>query len=360
MEKLKKYIEEILIKIHQQEIHFDAYSESKFDLQKIISPYKAILAEADFLQIEDLFFNYGPLSHILKNDSIKEVNINSYEDIYIEDTKSYYKNHKHFILPVLYHKFIDHLQKEIQQESSLEKPFVNGHWKGFRIHISHPSVSQNYCVSLRKQISSKVSLASSLSTNILSNKQLNILKTLMLTKKNCILIGETGSGKTSLLSLLLKQYAIHDRCIIIEDCNEIRLPNQKSCKLVTKEAHPPKIPEVNLFQLIKQSLRMRPDRIIFGEVRSEEAKDLLLAFSTGHQGSLSTLHAANPREALYRLEMLISLGAKNWPIDSIRKLIHLSLQNIVLMKRQGQNIFCQGIYKIDSLERFGFTLEQLD
>lgn len=359
MDQIKSCIEDCLIEIHQQNIHFDSYQESAFDIKKILEPHRELLSPVEFIDLQNLFLSIGPLENLIHNKNIKEININSFDKIYIEDHSSYRSFPKNFVHPILYTKFLDFLQKEIKSECNLERPFVNGKWLDFRVHICHSRVSGDYAVSLRRKLESKVDFSTQISKQMFTSSQTQLLQDLMLKRKNIIVVGPTGCGKTSLVSLLLKSHCKSERVILIEDCDEIIIPNHQSCKLLSAEACPPKIPEITLFQLIKQSMRMRPDRIVFGEVRGEEAKDLLLAFSTGHDGCLTTLHASSAREALQRLEMLVHLGAPDWPSESIRKLIYFSLNNIVVMQRQAQQIKCQGIYEISSIENFGFTISSL-
>ncbi|RYZ78974.1 MAG: CpaF family protein, partial [Proteobacteria bacterium] len=165
---------------------------------------------------------------------------------------------------------------------------------------------------------------------------------------------------TSLINALLQTIPSNERAVVIEDTPEIELPNTSSMKLITREDPQGILKSIDQGQLLKHSLRLRPDRIVMGEIRGGEAKDLLMALATGHGGSFGTLHASDARQALIRLEMLIQMGAPQWNLPAVRRLIHLSLDYILVVEKnaEGKRQF-QGIYKICSLEENGFLIEKV-
>ena len=144
----------------------------------------------------------------------------------------------------------------------------------------------------------------------------------------------------------------------IEDTDEICIPNSVSTKLLTQTAPESSIAFINQEILVKQSLRLRPDRIVMGEVRGAEAKDLLLALSSGHRGSLGTIHGESHRQALWKMETLIQIGASQWQSDTIRRLIFSGLQGVVVLEKKDSLRLLKGIYKITSLEETGFLFEK--
>ncbi|MCB0413811.1 MAG: Flp pilus assembly complex ATPase component TadA, partial [Bdellovibrionales bacterium] len=186
-------------------------------------------------------------------------------------------------------------------------------------------------------------------------EQLQWLRESYLTKKSMLIIGNTGSGKTSLLNALLRESPKNERCLIIEDTDEIQKPNNVSSKLIAR-IDQAGFENIDLGELLKQSLRMRPDRIVLGEVRGSEAKNLILALSSGHTGSLTTIHAENAAQSLLRLEILIQMGAPTWSLQTIRKLILLGLDYIITLGSNRKNRTLHSIHKIQSLENNGFTL----
>lgn len=183
------------------------------------------------------------------------------------------------------------------------------------------------------------------------------LKTFYKDKKSLLIIGPTGTGKTSLVNSLLKLSKPLERIVCLEDTDEIKLPNTLSTKLLTRMDLHKRLQDFELSDLIIQSLRMRPDRLILGEVRGKEAKDLLMTFSTGHKGGIATLHAENPKQALWRLEMLVQMGAPSWSNDGIRRLIKLGIDYVITLGFEGNKRKLTGIHKIQSLEPTGFLFK---
>ena len=191
-------------------------------------------------------------------------------------------------------------------------------------------------------------------------EQIELLQKMVEKKENFLIIGGTGSGKTSLLNACLQHLQQNERAVIIEDTSEIKAPNAISCKLLTRQDAQGVLAPIDQTELVRQSLRMRPDRLVLGEIRGPEAKDLLMALSTGHAGSFATLHATDARQALLRLEMLIQLGAPYWSIEAIRNLIFLSLQKIVVVHRnKDSRRELAGIFQISSRESSGILIDQL-
>src|SRR5690606_15616349 len=145
--------------------------------------------------------------------------------------------------------------------------------------------------------------------------------------------------------------------VTIEDTSEIRLPNAVSVGLLTRRDLNGTLPAYDQSDLLKHALRMRPDRIVVGEVRGAEAKDLLMALSTGHEGGMGTLHADSARQAVLRLEMLVQLGAPQWSVRAIRHLILLGIHAIVVVKKDRNGRRLDSITRITSLEDTGFCFE---
>lgn len=193
----------------------------------------------------------------------------------------------------------------------------------------------------------------------MNQQQATCVEEILTSRKNFLIIGPTGSGKTSFLNTLINEVPSQQRLVVIEDTDEIRSHHPLVCKLLSRELCPVTLTPYYMEDLLKQALRMRPDRIIIGEVRGKEAKDLLQALATGHSGSLGTLHAESAQQALLRLEMLIQMGAPQWSLQSIRQLIQMSLDYLIVLKEDRQNKGIKEICKIGSLESFGLLLERL-
>lgn len=193
-----------------------------------------------------------------------------------------------------------------------------------------------------------------------SAEKIGLLKNILLKKDNFLIVGPTGCGKTSVINACMKEFASNERALVIEDTNELSLPNSVSSKLIARKDPQNILPEVSQTDLIRTALRLRPDRIIMGEIRGNESKDFLMSLATGHGGSFGTIHAENPAQALIRLEMLIQMAAPQWNLQAIRKLIHLSLKYIVTLERTKEGARkLKSIHSINSLEDSGFLLDSL-
>lgn len=234
-------------------------------------------------------------------------------------------------------------------------------YKNFRVHIAiAPITPQGACVSFRRHPDSPWTFQALEKKDWASLSDLQRLKDLVINQHNLLIVGPTGSGKTSILNACLQEIPNNERVVCIEDTNEIKLPNIFSTKLLTRKSEEDLYRDFSQQDLLYEALRMRPQRLVMGEIRGPEAKDYLMALSTGHSGCLCTLHADNAKQALWRLEMLVQMGAPQWSLETVRRLIHLSVHRIVLLENQnttGQRSL-EGIYKISSLEDFGFLIEK--
>ena len=299
---------------------------------------------------------YGPIQPLLQLEGINEILINSPKSIWYEWRGEMFQLKDQFYSKISFENFIHRICFESKIKLDLAEPTQDTQWKQFRLHIIRPPLTPSPCLSLRAHPTQPWTFQK-LRENHWSNSQgFLVMEELLKSKKSFLLIGPTGSGKTSVLNSCLKQLKQKERCLILEDTNEISPPNEISVKLLTRTNLNHGLKNYSLSDLVRQSLRMRPDRIIIGEMRGEEAKDFLMALSTGHGGGMSTLHAENPHQALLRLEMLIQLGAPQWNLHSIRSLIHLGLSHIISLNK---NRTLQSIHKISSLETNGLLLENI-
>ncbi len=313
----------------------------------------------DRLSLE--FFGSGPLDSLLNDINVTEIIVNSWQDIWYEKDGKFHKSEDAFLNPTTFHNYVHRLCKELRAQITFDQPFLCITKNNLRYHIVSPTISgDDYCLSIRKHRKAEWTMKELKQKGSISESQYELIKTIITERKNFLVIGATGSGKTTFLNCCLKLIENHQRTILIEDTSELITPNSLSTKLLTRKDSHGLLNPIDLTMLIREALRMRPDRLILGEVRGPEAKDLLLALSTGHEGSIGTLHAVSAHEALIRLEMLIQLGAPQWSLDAIRRLIYFSLHFIVTIERDkhGQRSI-KDIHKISGLESFGFLLEKL-
>ena len=303
----------------------------------IITIHSKKLAPQYQQRIKNEFFEYGPLHTLLSNKDVTEIIINGEDSVWFEVHGQLQKLDDTFMSFISFNNFVNRICQECQIDPSLEVPFATAFWKGFRMHLvrgsSHQSsgISHHTQMTLRRIANKSHTLEDLQQNNWAKDQDIQFIKEIFHQKKNILVIGETGSGKTTVLSCLLKLCKPNERVLLLEDASEISPPNTVSAKLLTRKNC--SLPTISLNDLLFESLRMRPDRIVLGELRGGEAKDYLLALSTGHEGSLSTLHARSAREALIRLEFLVQLGTSSWGIENIRRLLSLSLNYIIAIKR---------------------------
>lgn len=311
-------------------------------------------------RIEQEFFGFGPICPLAEDSSIQEIIINGPREIWYERLGTFNKLEDSFLSEHTFKNFVDRLCAAAAIKIDLVHPFADGRWLDFRVHLAcAPLTHCPFHVTLRRLNENPWTLPQLVEAGWSSREQARLLRDLILERKNLLFIGPTGCGKTTVLGACLKELSEAERVVILEDTDELPRPNSASTKLLTRARDCAALPEVTLTDLVRQSLRMRPFRIVMGEVRGGEAKDLLLALATGHSGSLGTLHASEARQALLRLEMLVQLGAPQWSLQAIRQLIQLSVEALVVCGYENGHRCLKGIFKVAALEAFGFLLEPI-
>lgn len=300
------------------------------------------------------------LAEYLKNPSVTEIVINRFDQLWVEENGRLSSKVSPWQNDLEYRQFLRGILDLLNADLSLQEPFCSGRVEDIRIQVTGPPATHSPTLSFRKIQPSALKLESWVETGGMPQETATILERLVREKKNILVYGATGSGKTTLLSTLLSRTENHERVILLEDLEELALPNGASLRLLSRLDTQGVLKTITLSDLVKHSLRLRPDRLALGEVRGPEAKDLLLALATGHQGSLGTLHANSYSEALLRLEMLVQLGAPQWQQKAIRQLIFLSIHTLVGVKKdQNGKRKVSEIRNITGLEEFGFLTESV-
>lgn len=312
-------------------------------------------------RLHDEFFSHGPLAPLLDDDSITEILINNSKDIWIDRNGSLEKQEDVFLSEETFQRWSLLFHEESQSQVNLNFPFSNSKWKNFRVHVvSSPIVENGPVISLRRHPEHPWTLNRLKEKKWTTDAGFTFIKKMIAERKNFLVAGPTSSGKTSVLNAFFQEVPKNERCLFLEDTLELILPNSASLKLVTRLDPNKQLNDIHLCDLVKQSLRMRPDRLIIGEIRGPEAKDLLLAMATGHSGCAGTLHAKKPDETLRRLEMLIQLGAPQWDLASVRHLIQSTIDYILIVSKDEQGFrSLQEISRLCSVESFGITLEKV-
>lgn len=329
------------------------------DKIRVIEEHTRDLPEADRERVVQEFSDTGPLQSLLADEHITEIIINAPDVIWYEKQGQFYRHTDQFLSLVTYNNYIHLLSEQSGLLTTHRTPFANGEWRNFRVHVAAPPITPNHTVTLRRIRPHSIRLQELQKSGWCDDRDLIQLRELVHRRKNILVVGATGSGKTTLLNSLIAETS-QERCVFIEDTPELLLNHSLSTRLLTRFDANGSLPDISQTELVKQSLRMRPDRIVLGEIRGHEAKDLLLALSTGHHGSMASIHAGSPSEALMRLEMLVLMGAPEWNLLTIRRLIQLTVDAIVLTGKTEGRWQMQGLFKIASLESFGFTMEPLE
>lgn len=330
-------------------------------VEQLLQKMKNSVSDDVLHRVHQEFFGWGPIEPLIRDEDVSEILIHGPSLISIEKHGTLERTHLKFFSPVTFQNFVHRLNRILKTQLSLNFPFSNGSHENLRVHVCSDAIStEGVLISIRKHQLAKWTLKTLLSQGWANTHQIDFLENAVASRKNILIVGPTSSGKTSALNALLKAVPGHERVGIIEDTQELQVPNCFSFQMISRYDPQQVLRSITLSDLIKESLRMRPDRIVVGEVRGGEAKDLLLALSTGHEGSFGTLHANSAQEALLRLEMLVQMGAPDWSLQSIRRLIHLSLHYIVVVGRSSEGVRClKGISRITSVEDFGILTERV-
>lgn len=308
------------------------------------------------------FDSWGPLAPLLQDESITEILVNGPFEIWFERNGRLHKHDDTFFSELSFRNCLERICQAAKTHVSIEHPCADGHFLDFRLSLIGSDLTRSAPhLSLRRHPKNPWTFQKLHDRGWCGSEWISVMEKLVRERKSFLVIGPTGSGKTSVLNSFLGLLPENERVVVIEDTPEIALPNGASMKLLTREDPHGLLPTVDQTQLVKRSLRLRPDRIVMGEVRGSEAKDFLMALATGHEGSFGTLHAQDAAQALIRLEMLIQMGAPQWSLQAIRKLIQLSLDCVVVTGRaeSGQRIL-KGVFRLCSLEEHGFLVETLE
>jgi pilus assembly protein CpaF len=327
-------------------------------LKKNIEPSNTHFFDRALEELEGL----GPLRSLLDDTTISEIIINGYDTIFFERSGRLTKSELTFTSEKTLLRTINRLQIMIERVADVRHPVADGTLKdGSRVHLTLPPVSIKPIITIRKHIARSWLMSDLMSKQMLTLDQSQLLQNLVQKRKNILICGATNTGKTTLLRTLLGTLdpEKHERIITIEDTFELDLKGPNCVSLVTREDPSGLMPQITLQQLLKNSLRMRPDRIIVGEIRDGEALTLLDAMATGHSGTMCSMHAQNPQGALMRLEGLVSRAAPNWSIETIKKLIAQTIQIIVLLKNENGKRQIAQVAEVSGFESFGYLIKIL-
>lgn len=296
---------------------------------------KVIITQLDKTKLLDMILNdsvgYGPLEPLLQDEDITEIMVNGPNEVYIEKKGTItlsnisFKNQEHI------RHIIDRIVAPIGRRIDESSPLVDGRLEdGSRINAAIPPIAlYGPVLTIRKFKKEPYVMHNLLEFQSLSKKMSEFLEAAAAGKMNILISGGTGSGKTTLLNVVSAAIPVGERVITIEDMAELRLGRKNCVSLEARPANMEGSGEITIRHLVRNALRMRPDRIIVGEVRGGEAMDMLQAMNTGHEGSLTTIHANTPRDAMSRLEAMILMSNTSMTAEVVRPFISAAIQIVV-------------------------------
>jgi pilus assembly protein CpaF len=301
-------------------------------LLTIASPRRARALAHD---IADRVLGMGPLEPLLADPLVSDILVNGPDEIWVDRGGQLSRVEARFASDADLQATVERVIAPLGLRVDRSSPTVDGRMDdGSRIHVVVPPAAVDHpIVAIRRFTQAVRSLDELVDAGSATQSQAEMLASAVLARKTLLVSGGTGTGKTTLLNLLGALIPPEERVVTIEDAAELQIPGHR----VRLEAHPPNpegVGEITIRRLLRSALRLRPDRIIVGEVRGAEALDLIWALNTGHRGSLSTIHANTPQEALWRLETL-ALSAGDTSQVAVRRQMHAAIDFVVQLERQG-------------------------
>ena len=285
--------------------------------------------------ILDDILGLGPLQPLLDDPDISEIMVNARDKVYIErkgvltKTNIIFENDEQIL------HLIDTIILPLGRRIDPDSPMVDARLPdGSRVNAAIPPVTiDGPSITIRKFMKDKLSVQQMIDFGTLTQNMADFIRACVIARLNILISGGTGSGKTTLLNVLSSYIPESERIITIEDAAELRLQQDHVLRMETKSANAEGHNAVTIRDLVRNSLRMRPDRIVVGEVRGGEALDMLQAMNTGHDGTLTTLHANTPRDAISRLETLILMAGVDFPVKVIRTQIASAMDLVIQLSR---------------------------
>jgi pilus assembly protein CpaF len=298
-------------------------------------PLSAAVRQRLVTQLENEILGLGPLETLMADKSVADILVNGYQSVYVErhgkleTTDVRFRDNQHLM------NIIDRIVSNVGRRIDESSPMVDARLQdGSRVNVIIPPLALDGPVlSIRRFAIERLAVEDLITNDSMTETVAQLLRGVVKARLNILISGGTGSGKTTLLNIVSGFISPDERIVTIEDSAELQLQQPHVARLETR---PPNIEgkgEVTQRDLVRNSLRMRPDRIVVGEVRGAEALDMLQAMNTGHDGSLTTVHANTPRDALTRIETMVTMAGLNLPVRSTRAQIASAIDVVVQLER---------------------------
>ena len=364
---------ELLVRLNMKRLALNSVSENDLEekaratIHEILNELSIPLPEGVTQEkIENELYHeaigLGPLEDLISRDDITEIMVNGPDNVYVEHKGVLYKTDTafaddHQVLAAI-ERIVSPLGRRIDESS----PMVDARLKdGSRVNAIIPPLSLvGPSITIRKFAKTPLTVENLISYGSITAEIAHFLDVCVKIRKNILISGGTGSGKTTLLNILSGYLPAKERIITIEDAAELQLRQEHLVRLESRPANIEGKGEVTIRDLVRNSLRMRPDRIVIGECRGGEALDMLQAMNTGHDGSLTTIHANSPRDALARLETLVLMAGFDLPLRAIREQIASAISIIVQINREkdgSRKVVC--VSEITKMEGDVITMQDL-
>ena len=359
--KVKQNVQAALFARLGSRVHDASLTEDRLlafvhqELSTVVAQQDAPLSEAErqalLRDVSNDVMGYGPMAEFLDDDAVTEIMVNSTNPIYVERDGQLHRTTARFVSEDHLRRIIERIVGQIGRRIDESSPMVDARLPdGSRVNAVIPPLAvDGPALTIRKFARDSLLVDDLISFGTITAEVSDLLEACVRGRLNVVVSGGTGTGKTTLLNVLSSFVPDNQRIVTIEDAVELQMRQEHVVRL---ESRPPNIEgrgEVTIRDLVRNALRMRPDRIIVGEVRSAEALDMLQAMNTGHEGSLSTVHANSPRDAVTRIETMVLMAGVDLPIRAAREQIASAIDLIIHLNRMRDG--SRRVTKISEVQR---------
>jgi pilus assembly protein CpaF len=313
-------------------------------------------------ELSDDILGHGPLERLLADDSVTEIMVNGPSDVWVERAGRLHKTPIRFSDDSHLRRIINKIVAEVGRRIDESSPMVDARLPdGSRVNATLPPLSlSGPLLTIRKFARDRLDMNRLIAAGSLTPETTELLQSCVQARLNILISGGTGAGKTTLLNALSASIPDSERIVTVEDAAELQLAQRHVLRLESRPQNIEGEGEITIRDLVRNTLRMRPDRIVVGEVRGAEALDMLQAMNTGHDGSLSTVHANSPRDALARIETMVMMAGYDLPLRAIRQQVASAIDLLVQVERlPGGQRGVVAITEVQRMEADVITLQDL-